>query len=769
MKKSILLSVALMCSMATGVYGADNVNVNNKLSPYTTHFLQLLKHGTVDKNGMLAIPAVSGEGVALKDAAQPRRMLTQMESVGGAQMVEGIIKLAEGGTVADIEAAGVVVKNEIGDLLVVEMPADQIEQLAQLESVAQVDVAKPVRLFNDESRASTNITTVHAGGGNLEQAYTGEGVIVGIIDSGIDFNHINFKDEEGNSRVVRAFVGTDSYGNGNTYETASDIAQLTSDLSSSTHGTHVAGTAAGSYTGNGLQGMAPGADLYLCGLGQGLTDASIVSQIDNIVTYAQQQEQPVVINMSLGGNTGSHMGTDAVSQAIDRLAGEGVLFCVSSGNEGDCDLYINKTFENADDEEQFKTIVFDDYYGNQMYYTYIDCYTQEPVDVELLVVDTRSNNEILYSTDKINVQSGYWSLGLSDSYDDFSTYFQVFPFYSDVMIEEQLDEASGKYQTFISAMVAMQSNNTNGRYKLGLRFYGKQGDEMNMWTDSNSGLTDNGSDEFVAGTPDGSINDMATSDNAISVGAYVTKRQWRAIDSSGNEFDAYYRDDTEELNTMASFSSYGYDMNGVWHPTISAPGYVIASSFNRYAFNQAYNFSYNNIVSQVKENGNTYYWGINQGTSMASPAVTGILATWLQYDPTLTPNDVKEIFAATAQKNEHYGTNVALQWGPNGFIDAYAGLCHMMGVSGVNDVAKSQDNVLVYPNPTSGQFKVFAQGEEQVTLGVYSTSGAKVFSQVYTTNGGNIDVDLQGVVPSGIYVLQLQGERCNYTGKLVIE
>jgi len=78
------------------------------------------------------------------------------------------------------------------------------------------------------------------------------------------------------------------------------------------------------------------------------------------------------------------------------------------------------------------------------------------------------------------------------------------------MIEEQLDEASGKYQTFISAMVAMQSNNTNGRYKLGLRFYGKQGDEMNMWTDSNSGLTDNGSDEFVAGTPDGSTWQPAT-------------------------------------------------------------------------------------------------------------------------------------------------------------------------------------------------------------------------------------------------------------------
>ena len=229
--------------------------------------------------------------------------------------------------------------------------------------------------------------------------------------------------------------------------------------------------------------------------------------------------------------------------------------------------------------------------------------------------------------------------------------------------------------------------------------------------------------------------------------------------------------DAEVVGNMATFSSYGYDMNGVWHPTIVAPGHAISSSYNSYNFNAGIYSEGSGVFTDkmTDDEGNTYYWMVNSGTSMATPAVTGIIATWLQYDPTLTPDDIKDIFAHTAQKPENYGTGKALQWGPNGIIDAYAGLAYM-GAVGVNDVTKEQDMVLVYPNPTNGQFKVFAQGEEQVELSIYNAGGSKVFSHNYTTDGtGNFNVDLQGSLPAGIYVLQMRGDRQNYSTKLVIK
>ena len=383
-----------------------------------------------------------------------------------------------------------------------------------------------------------------------------------------------------------------------------------------------------------------------------------------------------------------------------------------------------------------------------------------------LLARLQNDNEVLYETELIG--DGDWSLARSEAAAQFGTYFSIGDYGGDLMVYTDYDENIDKYVTEIMPYyMAVTNANRTGRYKLGFALYGTQGDEINMYTDSFTEFIDNDDPAYTAGTPDGSINEMATGREAISVGANVTKKTWKVF---GKDGVASYPNDPEVIGNMASFSSYGYDLNGVWHPTIVAPGYVISSSLNRYNYGISYSDMTNTITSMVtSEDGNTsYYWGINSGTSMATPAVTGIIATWLQYDPTLTPDDIKDIFAHTAQKPETYGNVNPLQWGPNGIIDAYAGLAYM-GAVGVNDVTKAQDMVLVYPNPTGGQFKVFAQGEEQVELSIYNMGGTKVYGHTYTTTDGNFDVDLQGSLPAGIYVLQLRGDRQNYSTKLVIK
>lgn len=766
--KTLFLSVALLLGTTTVAFGAT---ADGKLSPYTRHFLRLNKMGLIDNNGMTSLPmAIQGNMTAKETGANPiipeKRFVTKMENMGGTRMVDSFLRLAEGASIADIEVAGVEVTNEIGDILIVKIPADSIERIAELESVDYIEISQPLRLLNNVTREVTHTDLLHAGSNGLYQAYTGKDVIVGIIDSGIEYNHINFKDEDGNTRIVRAYKGS-TYGSGMTYTKPEQIERLTTDTYTSAHGTHTTGTAAGSYTANGFQGMAPDADLYLCGLPK-LTTTEMVGQTEAIVEYAKEVGKPVVINLSVGGNNGPHMGTDATSVAFDALADEGVIFVIAAGNEGTYDLWLNKTFENETDEEQCRTIITTSSStsgGNITYYGLIDGYTTNPVSAKLLVVDTQNDNEVMCESELIEL--GVWQLSQSDNSAQFKNYFNFDGFSSDLIISIGFDDSIDKYMIYTETVLPVTTRNRSGRYKLGLALYGTQGDEINMWTDSSMEFTNNGSEEYTAGSSDGSINEIATGREAISVGANVTKRTWIDVISG---LEKQFNDD-EVIGNMATFSSYGYDMNGVWHPTIVAPGNAISSSYNSYNFNAGIYSEGSGVFTDkvTDDEGNTYYWMVNSGTSMATPAVTGIIATWLQYDPTLTPDDIKDIFAHTAQKPENYGTGKALQWGPNGIIDAYAGLAYM-GAVGINDVTKGQDMVLVYPNPTNGQFKVFAQGEEQVELSIYNAGGSKVFSRNYTTDGtGNFNVDLQGSLPAGIYVLQLRGDRQNYSTKLVIK
>lgn len=90
--------------------------------------------------------------------------------------------------------------NTIGKFITAELPADNFYKVAELKEIKSISLAKEVSLCNDVARTSTYVEDIHKGN-DLPQAYKGEGVIVGVVDSGIDFNHINFKDEIGRAHV----------------------------------------------------------------------------------------------------------------------------------------------------------------------------------------------------------------------------------------------------------------------------------------------------------------------------------------------------------------------------------------------------------------------------------------------------------------------------------------------------------------------------------------------------------------------------------------
>lgn len=192
----------LLCLVVNIAYGESG----SKLSPYTNAFLEMHRQGVIKADGTLKIPMA--DDVSVKTEALglvQKNPITKIMYIDGVQMVEGFVVLADGADMTDVEFAGATVVNKAGNVIVVRMPIDAIEQISELESVERVEITQPVKLYNDVAREVTNVDAVHSGTG-LTSSFTGEGVIVGIVDSGIDFNHIAFKDEDGNTRIVRAFV-----------------------------------------------------------------------------------------------------------------------------------------------------------------------------------------------------------------------------------------------------------------------------------------------------------------------------------------------------------------------------------------------------------------------------------------------------------------------------------------------------------------------------------------------------------------------------------
>lgn len=182
---------------------------------------------------------------------------------------------------------------------------------------------------------------------------TGRGTVVAVIDWGIDFAHPDFRDAQGDTRLIalwdqRANGKPSPYGYGRVHSrseidqalgTADPFAALDYMPSSSaapSHGTHVMGIAAGNGHAGGPSGIAPEADLIFVHLGPGLGDlgnsVDLLEAIDFVVRSVA--DRPVVINMSIGRHAGPHDGSLLIERAIDWLIVNrlGTVVVQSTGN-----------------------------------------------------------------------------------------------------------------------------------------------------------------------------------------------------------------------------------------------------------------------------------------------------------------------------------------------------------------------------------------------------------------------------------------------------
>lgn len=239
-------------------------------------------------------------------------------------------------------------------------------QMVDAGQIQQIyfDPAQPFEL-NDTMRIVQNVDSVHAGFNPLYQPYTGKDVIIGYIDTGIDYLHEDFKNEDGSTRVLYYWdhsLGYDAertpvkYGYGQVWTNEDIDAGTCGSSDGNAHGTTVAGTGSGNGRATGTnKGVAPESDILIVETNFSLPNwtLTVADAVDFIFSMADSLGKPAVVNTSVGTYFGSHDGTDLASVVIDSLldAKPGRIVVAAAGNSGNQGKYHLKA--NVDSDTSF--------------------------------------------------------------------------------------------------------------------------------------------------------------------------------------------------------------------------------------------------------------------------------------------------------------------------------------------------------------------------------------------------------------------------------
>lgn len=664
-----------------------------------------------------------------------------------------------------LTANGCKVYDRRGDIFIASVPVDRLDALATTDRVRRIEASATCRLDMDTTTTIINALPVYAGKA-LPQAYTGRGVVVGVMDVGFDLTHPNFVDSTGTGCRIRAFwdqLSSDTVGSsfivGRDYVGA-EIAEKkhSSDGLIQTHGTHTLGCAAGGGYDSPYRGMAFESDI--CAVSNAVN--SSVSVIDSanlykytsavdalgfkyIFDYAERLGRPCVASFSEGYTVGEDSEDSLYNEYLSTLTGPGRIIVVSAGNESVHAGYMAKPvgLERAGSflrsSEKESTV-----------------YVHSDGRFRLLLLAYHDG-----AVDTLTVSSDSCTNG----------YDKDFPFV--LPSGERLANVNVyRYPSAFTAgdtvyCVTFSGNAPiDGAVPVALVVDGTQSGVYVRCTSSawfDNALAD---DTWNAAETSHNVHAPACFPCVVTVGSTIHRTGF--TNYNGRHYD--YSQSGRNDGVRSYYSSIGPGMFQCIKPDVMAPGDNVVSSYSSYYLEK--NPTANDINSDVIHfdyNGRTYAWNSNTGTSMATPVVAGAIALWLQAKPTLTPDEVKNIIAATARHPED-GFDYPNNYYGHGEIDVYRGLLYALGLDGIDELSATPLHDVAVALRGSGRLTLdfSTPPSEPFSVSVFSLSGAKVYSTAVSPSC-NRHFELALPLEKGaVYAVQIEPKAKERGGSMLV-
>jgi minor extracellular serine protease Vpr len=615
-------------------------------------------------------------------------------------------------TSAALRRNGAKVYFHAGDTILASAPVRSLERIAADKAVLSISAAKSALVppFPRQTQAPdvSQLSVTRKRGGAVSrpdnefdaQGLTGKGVIIGIIDTGIDWRHEDFRNADGSSRILYLWDMTDDSfarsggrigvqppvleeggdpGPGTIYTKEQIDAALqgrgrVNSTDNFGHGTASAGTAAGNgrAAGNGVppgtyKGVAPEADLIIVKAGdcEGFDGSYLLGTVW-IAELAKARHQPVVINHSLGAHVTPHDGNDPEERVMNALTGPGkpgTIITVSAGNEGLYSMHARGRFgprvEGQGDIEgsPIEVVVSSQRTKD---FTWLNAYFDKRDDWGLVL---RGSGDFMVDQTGAPLNVYIFKIGSElrvglprdvrkpANFDDFAE--AILDKSRAARPTEQFDRLwvplpPGSYYLWGFGPSTKVSQGTVDLY---LPFY------------SEASFTIGADKENMVGSPGNAAN-------VITVASYDFRADW---DSQGGMHTAY----NLPLSAISDYSSPGgLRADGVFKPDITAPARYTISSLSENAAPGSPACRGGTMGSEagpnaVTRDGRHIAWA---GTSAAAPYTAGVIALMLQKNPTLDAKQVREILIKTAIKGDRYvGAVPNVEWG-YGKIDPAAAI-----------------------------------------------------------------------------------------------
>lgn len=648
--------------------------------------------------------------------------------------------------------------NRISSIMI---PIVKVKTLAADAAVERIEDGAPrlQTMGNDTMRYMNHIIDIHNGVGALTQPYTGKGVLLGFIDTGIDYTHPDFQDSTGKTRIkyIWDHLLADSantpqpYGYGQEF-TKNDIdsGRATAHLANnSLHGTCVTGIGGGNGRATGeFTGAAPDAEFAIVSINFNQNDDQFLSSIADAVEYiyakADAEGKPCIINISAGTYFGSHDGKDLSTQLIDGMitAKNGRSLVCAAGNLGGFPLHTHTTSVAGDTvftwiKDITTTQPYIEFWGNAAsmnslkftigadivspYYEYRGNMPYTTIAAQMGVLHTTplmglSGNRLATVLSYADIVGGQTGM-----------FFQIIP-----------DSASYNWR------VQTTGNGSWDGYAYG-------------WVASNvipadtvyPAITKYNAPDYTQNMCSG----FQCSDKTITVAQYTNMNSYIDYDTTLQTFPTIVGD-------LHPTSSWGPTRDLRQKPDIAASaewtfGALIVSSQPWFALNQPYKIP--PTGQHIRGN----------GTSAASAIVSGIVAMYLERYPFANWQDIKTAITSCSIQDSFTGASIQnYKWG-HGKTDAFSMITNC-GTTSITETTSSAQNIYCIPNPADNVSMLnFSALKSNSTLEIYDNQGRLASRYSLRKGSTSFSVDCSKFA-RGIYYLRISGsDGAVISGKLV--